>query len=90
MNLGSGVPTDACMKVCEPVLRERLERVVSILESAQCAVNGITEKLFRPQVEENEKNPVTPFENGLEALIEKADNLACKLESKLNWINSKL
>ena len=91
MNLTSGVPTNACEKACEPVLRERLEKAAGVLKMCEHATNDIICKLFSPSPGvEGGKNGPEYDGNEMEFLIVKVTRLANMLESKLSFINDKL
>jgi hypothetical protein len=74
----------------EPVLRERLERAIGILESAQGTANFINGKLFMPRNEVCNDQKEPPSNGEMEFLINKVCGLAGRLESSLNYINEKL
>ena len=86
--LSSGAPTD-CKSAYEPVLRDRLEKALVILNSAQCAISEINGKLFSPQPQEGE-NASECVSNELEVSIDRVYRMASRLESSLSYINDKL
>ncbi|HBF39780.1 MAG TPA: hypothetical protein DDW50_21010 [Firmicutes bacterium] len=75
----------------EPVLRERLEKVMAILVSAQSVTNSINGKLFLPRpVDPNDASEKAPSSNEMEFLIAKIDQMISRLETDLVFINEKL
>lgn len=82
----------ACEQTCipNPVLRERLESALKLIDSANCIANGIDNKLFSPRAENPSIEGPEPGGNDLETLIERINRLADRLESHLSYIDGNL